>query len=153
MTRDEIKREIEKRLGPIISESLQNQQDPEEAGRWYRAVCKTVVNGVAQRQAVNYYVFNEGRDDEEAFYQDKIPEPVIPFDRTTTAWRDAAQTEIDKKIAIGAVEKAKIISVDEQNEFAVAEVYLLENEILVHRNYLVYKDKDGLTRFNPITEG
>lgn len=83
------------------------------------------------RGSVDFSVYDEGTEKEQAFY-------ITKFDKRLFA--KEVETEINKKITAGNILKGAVVYVNEVMEFAIVDAYKLDVDIVSEQKYFVYKE-------------
>lgn len=150
MTKSELLTDIETKLDGTALVSVLIESNP--YFNHYSATIKIIKNLVAEVQSVQYFVFDEGTGNEEAYYRIELPISAIDDSLSTNDFRDTVETSIANKITAGQIEKGTITEIDEEKERAVVSVYMIDTAILYNRLYLVWNDKDSVLQFQQIVQ-
>lgn len=116
-----------------------------EGVTWYIAGVYEKKDERLIRRNISFYVDDEGKPTEAAFYAEKLPGSILS--EVLTDFRDVVLKEISSFISLGEIEKANIDVVNENEKFAIVTAYSLEIDYINTQRYFVYEDKDNILQF------
>lgn len=118
-----------------------------EGVKWYLAgLYEKTADSRMIRRNVSFYVEDEGKAGEAAFYAEKLPVDSLPV-KPESGFMDLVVAEIGKMITAGTILKGVTESIDESSEFSVVKAYqVITGEVVVKR-YFAYVDVESKLQF------
>jgi hypothetical protein len=116
-----------------------------EGVTWYIAGVYEKKDKRLIRRNISFYVDDEGKPTETAFYAEKLPGSILS--EVLTDFRDIVLEEISTRTANGEIEKANIDAINETARFAIVTAYLLKSDIINAQRYFVYEDINFILKF------
>ena len=139
------------KVAPVEITGADKALRDEEGVRWYIAGVYEKKDSRLIRRNISFYVVDEGKQTEAVYYAEKLPDSILPT-IVSTAFGDIVRAEISRRCVSGEIEKAVIISVNEDEKFATVTTYTLDKDIIYEKKYFVYNDKDNVLQFRLIGE-
>lgn len=116
-----------------------------EGVTWYIAGVYEKKDKRLIRRNISFYVDDEGKPTETAFYAEKLPGSILS--EVLTDFRDIVLEEISTRTSNGEIEKANIDAINETARFAIVTAYLLKSDIINAQRYFVYEDINFILKF------
>ncbi|MEM3577581.1 MAG: hypothetical protein QXX51_03890 [Candidatus Bathyarchaeia archaeon] len=117
--------------------------------RFYAMLIK-VSDDVARYESFCIRVYNKETESEEAYFRDSTPSPLIAAAAPSTFPEDLKKYLETAKTKIANTVKISIETMDIEQEFAIVNVWILSQDNVSARKYLVYKDAQGNFTVKPI---
>ena len=137
MTKQELLDLLGQKFTGVILKNLKKGETEGNLTHWAIPVFDKV-GDILRRQWIHFYTDELNN----AYWQDNEPKPTPPIVEPT--FQDDLQSFINSKVADGTIEGANIEIVDNVNETAIVQAWLIDNGLKEKR---LFVDKDTLGEF------
>lgn len=117
--------------------------------RFY-AMLVRVSDEAARYESFCIRVYNRGAKNEEAYFRDSTPSPLIAAAASSTFPEDFKKYIETAKTKISGAVKISVEAMDVEQEFAVVNVWILSQDSVSASKYFVFKDEQGNFAAKPI---
>lgn len=118
--------------------------------RFYAMLIK-ISDEVARYESFCIRVYNRGTENEEAYFRDSTPSPLLSSAPAPSTFPEDLKKFIETaKTKISGAVKISVETMDVEQEFAIVNVWILSQDSVSARNYFVFKDAQGNFTAKPI---